>query len=152
MLKIACHPRLLLRLRKRAKTSWFILHPSDFLHDDSSPPGASLTTWKLQTKAPEDFSSGAAIEGRSLRAAPAFQPARLHSLGSLSYVTMMVAGSLQGPAPTALRARTRTQMSFPRVKTAELKRARIRKSLWIAPRVAIRIERPLRLVDADFVP
>jgi hypothetical protein len=24
---------------------------------------ASLMTWKLQTKAPEDFSSGAAIEG-----------------------------------------------------------------------------------------
>ncbi len=32
----------------------------------------------------------------------------------LLHVTMMVAGSLQGPAPTTLRARTRNQVSLPR--------------------------------------
>jgi len=36
-----------------------------------------------------------------------------------SYVTMIVAGSLHGPAPTVLRARNRNQVSFPRARLSK---------------------------------
>jgi hypothetical protein len=65
------------------------------------------------------------------------------------HVTMMVAGSLQGPGPMMLRARTRNQVSLPRGRPVKVHGARVGEGQRFAPGAGVGVEGPLAFVAAD---
>jgi hypothetical protein len=62
-----------------------------------------------------------------------------------NYVTMIVAGSLHGPAPIVFGARIRNQVSFPRVRSVNLNARELGNVATAIVKIAFRIAVPLQL-------